>query len=59
MAALFVQPKPGRPTITPIALHHYQGRNSARNVSPDPWRIGDIAAAALTILHIEHDPNPP
>jgi len=28
MTALFVQPKPGRPTITPIALHHYQGRNS-------------------------------
>jgi len=27
MTALFVQPKPGRPTITPIALHHYQGRN--------------------------------
>jgi hypothetical protein len=26
-----------------------------RNVSLDPWRIGDIAAAALTILHIEHD----
>ena len=26
-----------------------------RNVSLDPWRIGKIVAAALVILHIEHD----
>ena len=26
-----------------------------RNVSLDPWRIGKIVAAALIILHIEHD----
>ena len=25
-----------------------------RNVSPNPWRIGDIVAAALVLLHIEH-----
>lgn len=25
------------------------------NVSLDPWRIGDIVAAALTVLHTEHD----
>jgi hypothetical protein len=26
-----------------------------RNVSLNPWRIGKIVAAALVILHIEHD----
>jgi hypothetical protein len=26
-----------------------------RNVSLNPWRIGKIVAAALAILHIEHD----
>jgi hypothetical protein len=26
-----------------------------RNVSLNPWRIGTIAAAALVILHIEHN----
>jgi len=26
-----------------------------RNVSLNPWRIGKIVAAALIILHIEHD----
>ncbi|MFC3994089.1 HARBI1 family protein, partial [Actinoplanes siamensis] len=26
-----------------------------RNVSLDPWRIGKIVAAALVILHIDHD----
>jgi DDE superfamily endonuclease len=25
-----------------------------RNISLNPWRIGDIVAAALTILHINH-----
>jgi hypothetical protein len=25
-----------------------------RNISLNPWRIGDIVAAALTILHIDH-----
>jgi DDE superfamily endonuclease len=25
-----------------------------RNVSLDPWRIGDVVAAALTILHLDH-----
>jgi hypothetical protein len=28
---------------------------SLRNVSLNPWRIGKIVAAALVILHIEHD----
>ena len=26
-----------------------------RNVSLNPWRIGKIVAAALVILHVEHD----
>jgi hypothetical protein len=26
-----------------------------RNISLCPWRIGTIVAAALVILHIEHD----
>ncbi|HEX9337793.1 MAG TPA: IS5/IS1182 family transposase, partial [Pseudonocardiaceae bacterium] len=26
-----------------------------RNVSICPWRIGAIVAAALVILHVEHD----
>jgi hypothetical protein len=25
-----------------------------RNVSLDPWRIGEIAAAALVLLHYDH-----
>ena len=25
-----------------------------RNISPDPWRIGKIVAAALVLLHIDH-----
>ena len=25
-----------------------------RNISLNPWRIGDIVAAALTILHVDH-----
>jgi hypothetical protein len=25
-----------------------------RNISLDPWRIGDIVAAALVILHLDH-----
>ncbi len=25
-----------------------------RNISPDPWRIGKIVAAALVLLHLEH-----
>ena len=25
-----------------------------RNISLNPWRIGDIVAAALTILHFDH-----
>jgi hypothetical protein len=25
-----------------------------RNISLDPWRIGDIAAAALVVLHLDH-----
>jgi hypothetical protein len=25
-----------------------------RNISLAPWRIGDIVAAALTVLHIDH-----
>ncbi|TDC44396.1 hypothetical protein E1258_31830 [Micromonospora sp. KC207] len=29
--------------------------NALRNVSSNPWRIGKIVAAALVILHIEHD----
>jgi hypothetical protein len=26
-----------------------------RNVSVCPWRIGTIVAAALVVLHLEHD----
>jgi len=26
-----------------------------RHVSPCPWKIGNIVAAALVLLHIEHD----
>ena len=26
-----------------------------RNVSLNPWRIGDITAAALTVLHLDHE----
>ncbi|HEX8630077.1 MAG TPA: IS5/IS1182 family transposase, partial [Catenuloplanes sp.] len=26
-----------------------------RNISLNPWRIGKIVAAALVILHIEHN----
>jgi len=26
-----------------------------RSVSLCPWKIGDIAAAALVLLHLEHD----
>ncbi|SCE83289.1 DDE superfamily endonuclease, partial [Micromonospora haikouensis] len=26
-----------------------------RNISLDPWRIGKIVAAALVLLHTEHD----
>lgn len=29
--------------------------NAPRNVTLRPWKIGDIVAAALVILHIEHD----
>jgi DDE superfamily endonuclease len=29
-----------------------------RNVSLDPWRIGKIVAAALVLLHVDHDRTP-
>jgi hypothetical protein len=31
------------------------GFKALRNVSLNPWRIGDIVAAALVVLHLEHD----
>ena len=30
------------------------GFKALHNVNLDPWRIGDIVAAALVVLHVEH-----
>jgi DDE superfamily endonuclease len=71
VAVAFKKPKNGELTDLQQTFNHAHNRlravgergnsllkttfNALRNISLDPWRIGDIIAAALVVLHIEHD----
>lgn len=44
----------GFPTREHLAVHPILFK-ALRNVSLCPWRIGKIVAAALVLLHVDHD----
>lgn len=70
VAVAFKKPKTGELTSRQQTFNHAHNRLRAvgergnsllkvtfkalRNISLDPWRIGDIVAAALVVLHIDH-----